>query len=71
MPARRTYRPLLTRLYFKLGVLHEMQGIVDRSVLCYQEVRKRCEAPRVRMALAVGVRVAIRDERKDERSTII
>ncbi|CAM9384205.1 unnamed protein product, partial [Hapterophycus canaliculatus] len=38
VPTQRLYRPLLTRLYFKLGVLHEMQGLVDRSVLCYQEV---------------------------------
>lgn len=38
MPTQRLYRPLLTRLYFKLGVLHEMQGLVDRSLLCYQEV---------------------------------
>lgn len=41
MPAQRLYRPLLTRLYFKLGVLHEMQGLVDRSLLCYQEVGMR------------------------------
>ncbi|CAN0431455.1 unnamed protein product, partial [Ectocarpus sp. 12 AP-2014] len=38
VPTQRLYRPLLTRLYFKLGVLHEMQGLVDRSLLCYQEV---------------------------------
>ena len=41
VPTQRLYRPLLARLYFKLGVLHEMQGLVDRSVLCYQEVRRR------------------------------
>ena len=39
MPTQRLYRPLLTRLYLKLGVLHEMQGLIDRSVLCYQEVK--------------------------------
>ncbi|CAN0447850.1 unnamed protein product, partial [Discosporangium mesarthrocarpum] len=38
VPARRLYRPLLTRLYFKLGVLSEIQGQVDRTVACYQEV---------------------------------
>ncbi|CAM9557575.1 unnamed protein product, partial [Choristocarpus tenellus] len=38
VPVRRLYRPLLTRLYFKLGVLLEMQGQIDRTVACYQEV---------------------------------
>ena len=44
VPTQRLYRPLLARLYFKLGVLHEMQGLVERSVLCYQEVGATSDA---------------------------